>query len=83
MKDYQYIELEYPRQNDVKSIRVGLSDTRAADDIQVSYDFGRDGWVVKQDRHQGVADGMAVSLDDWQEVAFVPAWGRSEGPHGQ
>jgi len=72
------IDLEYPRCDDSPgAIRVSLMDVRAADDILVSYDFDRDGWVIKQasvfewgDEDDGSCDG------DWQEVAFIKAWGR-------
>ena len=72
------IDLQYPRneQPRVTTIEVGLDDVRAADSIQVSYDFARDGWVVKQaagwNRDQSGPDDVM----DWQEVAFIQAWAR-------
>jgi len=73
-----YVEMEYPRLEDSKAkcIVVGLSDVRAADDILIEYDFERDGYVIKQ------ASVFEWSIDDkvfdpdWQEVAFIQAWGR-------
>jgi hypothetical protein len=63
--DTLLIYLWYPRSDDfeVKQIQIGLIDIRAADDIRVSYDHNRNGWVIQQ------------ALDDgWTEVAFVEAW---------
>jgi hypothetical protein len=72
--DTLHIDLWYPRSDDfeVKQIQVGLIDVRAADDIRVSYDFDRNGWVIQQ--------ASDWELDDterdqgWTEVAFVEAW---------
>ena len=44
------VDLWYPKvENRYKSIRISLMDVRAANDIVVSYDFERDGWVVMSD----------------------------------
>jgi hypothetical protein len=73
------INLWYPRsENNIKYIKVGLMDVRAADDIRISYDFDRDGYVIEQ------ASKFSWPIDDpecdpnWQEVAFVQAWAREE-----
>lgn len=55
----------------VAFIKVGLEHVRAADDIRISYDFDRDGYKIEQSRI--TADYQ--SMEDWQEVAFIPAWG--------
>lgn len=75
--DVMQIDLWYPRLDDakVRTIQVGLSDVRAADDVRISYDFHRDGWSIAQ------ASTFQWNMDedpddDWQEVAFVRAWGR-------
>lgn len=73
-EDTHYVGLEYPRNSDIKYIRVGLMDVRAADDILIEYDFERDGWVIKQ------AQVFQWDVNDercdpeWKEVAFVQAW---------
>jgi hypothetical protein len=72
--DTLLIDLWYPRSDDfeVKQIQIGLIDVRAADDIRVSYDHNRNGWVIQQ--------ASEWELDDterdqgWTEVAFVKAW---------
>jgi len=75
-KENVYIDLEYPRTPERQSIiEVGLMDVRAADNIQISYDFERDGWVIKQDAFEEIPCG-SESLDDWQEVAFIRACAR-------
>ena len=44
------VDLWYPRiEERYKSIRISLMDVRAANDILISYDFDRDGWVVISD----------------------------------
>lgn len=72
-----FVELYYPRIDPprLKAVQVGLMDVRAADSIEITYDFERDGWVIKQ------ASKFEWEFDeqpdgDWQEVAFVKAWGR-------
>lgn len=67
---YPRIDGDDDRGDIVDEIRVGLCDVRAADDISISYDFERDGYVIKQMSNFGSGD------PDWQEVAFVQAWQR-------
>lgn len=76
MKDTIRVDLEYPRNRDEKFIQVNLMDVRAADGIRISYDFERDGWKIEQaSTFEWDADDE-VCDPDWQEVAFVQAWGR-------
>lgn len=71
------LDLWYPRNDDrAKEIEVGLTDVRAADSIRISYDFERDGWVIKQASTFEWGADDDVCDEDWQEVAFVQAWGR-------
>ena len=78
-KDSQVLSVDlcYPRNGQPRAtiIEIGLLDVRAADSIQISYDFERDGWSIKQAagwyRDQSQGDVM-----DWQEVAFIQAWAR-------
>lgn len=68
------IDLEYPRlENRPDKILISLMDVRAADSIEVSYDFDRDGWVIKMDKTKDM-DGYMETLEEKQEVAFIPAW---------
>ena len=73
------IELFYPRSDGAaKYIEVGLMDVRAADGIRISYDFGRDGYIVEQaSTFQWEVDDP-VCDEDWQEVAFIQAWAREK-----
>lgn len=72
--DCVHVELEYPRTNRNRSIRIGLSDVRAADDIRVSYDFDRDGWKIEQASvFEWAADDEVCDMG-WTEAAFIPAW---------
>jgi hypothetical protein len=78
------VELFYPRnEGNIHTIEVGLSDVRAADSIQISYDFDRDGWSIKQaSRFEWICDENDDGNrdPDWQEVAFVQAWAREVKP---
>ena len=70
------LDLYYPRsENTVQIVELGLMDVRAADPIQISYDFDRDGYVIKQMAHIDRGDWME-EMDGWKEVAFIKAWGR-------
>jgi len=76
-----YIDWLYPNiyQNEQKShIILGMCSVRASDEIRISYDSKRDGWVIEQasifewDANDEICD------PDWQEVAFIQAWGREK-----
>ena len=73
------VQLWYPRNDgSAKEIEVELSDVRAADSLLISYDFERDGWVIKQ-ASTFSWDGNDEECDsDWQEVAFIKAWAREK-----
>lgn len=69
------VDLLYPRSDGHPSIvEVGMEDVRSADNVRVTYDFERDGWIILQ------ASRFSWDTDDeerdegWQEVAFVQAW---------
>ena len=76
-RDIPAMQLWYPRnEGSAKAIEIELSDVRAADSVQVSYDFDRDGWVIKQAAiFEWDADDEVCDCD-WQEVAFIKAWAR-------
>jgi len=63
------VSLEHPRHSDQKHITIRLIDVRAADDIRISYDFDRDGWIIEQP-----VDNPEQEEVTWKESAFVPAW---------
>lgn len=78
------VRLHYPNidcertENEPTEIEIELDHVRAADAIRISYDFDRDGYVIKQasifawEANDKECDG------DWQEVAFIQAWGRED-----
>jgi hypothetical protein len=74
------VEFWYPRNEDepIKFIEVGLTEVRAADNIRISYDFDRDGWKIEQASTFSWLGNDPVCDQDWQEVAFVQAWGRQK-----
>lgn len=78
--DEMHLDLWYPRNetSPVKSLVIGLMDVRAADNIRVSYDFERDGWKIEQASTFSWDADDEVCDPDWQEVAFVEAWGREK-----
>lgn len=73
------IQLWYPRnEGNAKAIEIELSDVRAADSLQVSYDFERDGWVIKQASVFEWDVDDEICDPDWQEVAFIKSWARQK-----
>jgi len=73
-----HIDLCYPdvKDTEIKKIVVGLVDVRAADDIRISYDKKRDGWKIEQASTFEWDGDDEICDPDWQEVAFIEAWGR-------
>ncbi len=58
-------------------LQIGMMAVRATDGIRVSYDFGRDGWVIEQGGvWSWTEDDPEPHDEDWQEVAFVQSWAR-------
>ena len=54
---------------------------RAAHGIRATYDFERDGWKIEQASTFSWEGNDEVCDPDWQEVAFIQAWGRQKlGP---
>jgi len=72
------VDLWYPRvdtertDDKPQAAIVGLMDVRAADDIRITYDFDRDGYVIQQVPLTGTEYDFQEG--EWTEVAFVPAW---------
>ena len=75
-KDTARIDLWYPRNNEVKFIKIGLMDVRAADGIRVHYDFERDGFAICQPKPilTKLEDSSYDSDEEWIEVAFCQSW---------
>ena len=71
-----HIVFSYPKRppSPPNYLHVGLSDTRAADDIRIHYDFERDGWAVEQAKYFTWPNKDGVEDEGWTEVAFCPAW---------
>ena len=84
------VDLCYPRSLDrFNAIEINLVDVRASDGIQISYDFKRDGWIIKQPLEFSPSDfdkdGWALNESqlkardpDWQEVSFIQSWSREK-----
>ena len=83
--DTAYIDLWYPdvEENDINKVQVGLIDVRSADDIRIWYDKERDGWVIEQASTFEWDGDDKICDEDWQEVAFVQAWGREKEYKGK
>jgi hypothetical protein len=76
-KEPVYLDLYYPRlEQNPSKIVIALMDVRAAQDIHVTYDFDRDGWVISKDMSN---DLDLDAEEDLREVAFIPAWHTKEG----
>jgi len=70
------LDLLYPQHNTIKAIIIGLMDVRAVDDIRIEFDYGRDGWVIKQAQvFEWDVDDERCGDPQWKEVAFIRAWG--------
>jgi len=63
------VDIWYPLRSPESCVEISLVDIRASDGIRVSYDFDRDGWVIKQPTTN--VDGEQTG---WQEVAFAKSW---------
>jgi len=78
-RDVPLVCLWYPGiEGNAEEIEIELEHVRAADSIRVSYDFDRDGWVIKQASTFSWEADDKVCDSDWQEVAFVQAWARDK-----
>jgi hypothetical protein len=72
------VGLWYPRHDGcARYLEVCLMDVRAADNLRISYDFDRDGWVIEQASIFRWEENDGECDPDWQEVCFVRAWGRA------
>lgn len=69
------VELAYPGEPARPSaVVVELIDVRAADDLNITYDYARDGWVIRMASFREDAEGEFQAVDPLVEVAFLPAW---------
>lgn len=84
VKGWTDIELWYPSINDEAEnfgVEIELMHVRAADSIRVLYDGKRDGWSILQAsifEWPDMETAHAPNSEDWQEVAFIPAWQRRD-----
>ena len=80
--DELHVELTYPPYTDAENkgqVRYVVFDqesVRATDGIRLSFDFDRNGYKVEQASTFTFECDDPICDPDWQEVAFVPAWGR-------
>ena len=70
-------ELWYPRNSADKEISVTFVDVRAANDLYISYDYDRDGWVISSDCHQPGNEFTDKIMARRVEVSFITAWPKS------
>lgn len=77
---HQTISWSYPEiydKSNLSILEISLCHTRASDNIRVKYESDRDGWIIEQaSKHEWAED--EDDDPDWQEVAFISAWGRTE-----
>ncbi|MBN6822836.1 hypothetical protein JRF84_25050 [Methylobacterium organophilum] len=82
--DEIHATLTYPPYTDeankgqIRYIVVDQESVRASDGIRISYDYERDGYVIQQASRFGWPADDTTCDPDWQEVAFIQAWGREE-----
>lgn len=68
-------EVQYPQNNKIKAIEIGMCCVRAADGIRISYDFERDGWKIEQAQYFEWEVDDSICDPGWIEVSFIQAWG--------
>lgn len=77
----EHIDWMYPEIYDKETqstLLISLCHTRCADSIRIKYDSDRDGWLIEQASiFDWKVDDKECNMD-WQEVAFIEAWGREE-----
>ena len=71
-----FVDLWYPQHRDIKYVEVGLVDVRATDNIRISYNHERNGWIIEQSSIGSWDADDKVCDADWQEVAFLESWAR-------
>lgn len=75
--DVVEVDLHYPRvEGNDQAIEINLMDVRAADNIRVTYDHDRDGWVISMLRtqaHDDQGNAYVVEPPTWVEQAFIEA----------
>lgn len=77
-----HVEIEYPKaeEHPINTVEIGLTCVRATDNIRITYDYERDGWVILQPRetHPLEIDENGQKVyglkTEWIEAAFCPAW---------
>ena len=69
---------EIYNRNKQDAITLSLMHTRAADDIRIRYDSGRDGWMIEQAAVFEWDAGDKACDMEWAEVAFIKAWARQK-----
>ena len=74
-----HVELNFPPYKDQESdnpkgIQIGLNHVRAANDIRITYDLDRDGWVISMEKTKDMGDYSIITVGSLEEMAFVPAW---------
>lgn len=80
MDESFHVDLFYPRNNPTQRLKLMLMDVRAANDIEVGYDFDRDGWVIFSDlENPANPTNLDEHTPELKEVAFIPAWPAPEG----
>lgn len=73
--DDDLIAVEVHQYREPRFVQVDLDCVRAADALLIRYDGERDGWVIMQASRFMWPAGEPCD-PDYQEVAFVQAWGR-------
>ncbi|KQO69522.1 hypothetical protein ASF22_02625 [Methylobacterium sp. Leaf87] len=87
--DELHVDLTYPPRSDAENrgqVRYLVFDqesVRASDGIRISYDYDRDGYKIEQASTFSWEADDTVCDQDWQEVAFIQAWGRQRPEDGE
>lgn len=74
--DVFQIPLYYPRvEGQISAFEIGLIDRKSVNGIRLSYDYIREGWVIKQNQD---SEGI-LAEEYWEEVAFIDSQSQSPG----
>lgn len=60
------------------TVEIGLEHVRASDSIRITFDFDRNGWSILQASTFSWSAEDKEQDSDWQEVAFIEAYGREK-----
>lgn len=62
------VDLYFPKQEQFNTVELDIVSSRANDTIRITYDFSRNGWLIKKSR---IKQDIEYLYEYWEEVAFI------------